>query len=241
MDNDDPPQELRLTPLSRALVELDILIDSPTYAPFFRSVDTLSGLFEEQKRLTRKLQLLYFTTFLGACLILLGPLPEGLKISLWGMEAPISLIPQQLVGLITAVAYGQYAVLFGSMIVLGQMTQRILQREGAESWQFFAARFDSTLLWASPLIPKHIGYSSPKRHIAVAAMAVLVIFGSVLAHSITSCASTALAWWAAWKSGSAIMILIGSAAAIISVVSFLTMLCMVALRMPFRLSPRSET
>ena len=237
--DDLPPSEMKTTPLSRAMAELEILIDSRKYAPFFRNVDTISGLFEEQKRLTKKAQLLYFLTFAGACLILLGPLPSGLRLSLAGVEAPVSLIPQQLIALITAVAFGQYAVLFGSMLALGQMTERILRREGAETWQFFAARFDASTLWAAALLPKQIGYRSPKRHVAIALLIVLVIFASLLAHSLTVCASTAFALWSAWKSGSWILILVALAAVAISLVSFLSVLCLFVLRMPFRSAENS--
>ena len=238
-ENEAPPHELKVTPFSRALLELEILLDSPNYGPFFRSVETLSGMFEEQKRLSKRISLLYFGTFIGACVILLGPLPEGLKMNFWGVEAPISLIPQQLIALMTAVAFGQYAVLFASLLMLGQMTERILRREGAESWQFFAARFDATILWVSPLIPKQVGYSSPKRHIAVALLIMTTMVASLIAHAATVCTSMVLAAWSAWKSGSVLLIVIGGGSTLISAASFITLVSLVLVRMPFRIASQT--
>jgi len=75
-----------------------------------------------------------------------GPLPDGAKISAFGIEAPLGVIPQQVIAVLMAVTYGMFGTHFVSFLLLTSMNGRILREEGGEAWHFFVARFDASIL-----------------------------------------------------------------------------------------------
>jgi hypothetical protein len=233
--NDVPDPEWKLTTLSRALVDFDILLTSQVHGPFFRSIETITGLFEEQKRLTARINTLYLATFAAACAVLSGPLPNGAKVSVLGIEAPVSIVPQQVIAVVMAVAYGMFASLFASLIILTQMISKILMKEGSEAWQFFSGRFDASGLWGVLILPRYIGYQSPKRHLALGLAILMVAVLSVSAHALVITVATVFALFSAWENGAWYLIAFAAAAAAICMTSIFSLVAMIGLRLPFRL------
>jgi hypothetical protein len=235
-----PPEQWKLTPLSRSLVDLDHMLDSDSHASFFRSVETLSGLYEEQKRIAARINTLYLLTFLGALVVLSGPLPEGAKLSLMGVEASVKIIPQQIVSVLMAVAYSMFATLFISMLILAQMIDRILKKETQDSWGFIGARFDASTLYAVLIQPKTVGYQSPRRHLVMGFGLAIVAVLSVCAHSFVVVTAAIVALISAWHSGIWYLVVFAGMAAIICLVSIVSLISMIAMPLPFRLSKHAQ-
>lgn len=233
---DDAPPIWPLTPLSRALADFDAMLDGTPHAAFFRNIETIAGMFDEQKRLGRLCQRIYLLTFVGAFLIFLGPLPAGAKISAGVAEIGLSAIPQQVIAFATASAYAFFVTQFSSLIVLQQMIERVLRREGYESWQFFSARFDASNLWTALFAGKTVGYASPKRHLALTILLGLTSLLAILFHSLIVLAALWAAELSAIASGHIFLKTVATTGAIIGSAAFLALIALVAVRMPFRLS-----
>jgi hypothetical protein len=103
MEKPDPVWKLSM--LSRAMLDFNIMLNAEGPAPFFRNLETMKDLHEEQKRLALKINIFYAVTFIGALLVLSGPLPTEAKISAFGIEAPLGALPQQVIAVMMAVAY----------------------------------------------------------------------------------------------------------------------------------------
>jgi hypothetical protein len=232
---DDAPSELKLSALGRAIFDFELMLDGQNHSAFFRNIETLQGLSDEQKRLTKTINVLYLFTFAGSCFILLEPTLKNAEFSFMGIEASVSIVPQQIIALVTAIAYSMFATHFASLMLLMQMIGKILQREGHEAWHFFAARFNATNLWAALITPRTIGYRSPKRHWLAAIGIPLVSVLSVFAHSVVVTTATALATWTAWNSGPWYLIVFAVFSTMITGVSIISLILLVGLRMPFRL------
>lgn len=217
------------------MADFEIMLESKLHGPFFRNVDSIEKMHGEAKRIERVLNVLYLLTFLGALVVLAGPLPEGAKFSAFGVEAPISALPQQVLALLTAALFGYYGAAFASMIVLTQMLRRVLIAEGHESWQFFAAPFNGSQLWSVATTPKQIGYRSPRREILLSALILLVALGIVAAHACVIVFATVVAAWSAVQSGSVVLSIIGVVSAVTAGTVLLGLLALIAFRMPYRL------
>ena len=142
-----------------------------------------SRICTKQRRLTDRLNIFYAVTFIGALLVLSGPLPSDAKISAFGFETPLGVLPQQIIAVMTAVAYSMYGSNFASLLLITQMIARVLRKEEPEGWHFIGARYDGSTLWATLLTPRRVGYASPKRHFAIAILILLVSSLAVLTHS----------------------------------------------------------
>jgi hypothetical protein len=234
-DNEEPPAEWKLTALNRALIDFELLLNPDRHGNFFRSVETIEGLYNEQKRLQQKMMSLQLITFFGACLVLLGPLPPGAKFSMLGLEAPISIIPQQILALVTAGAYSMFMTLFASTVVLTQMLRLILEKESIDAWQFFSGRFDASTLWAALIAPKIVGYKSPKRHVIAASVILIVSALTMLAHAIVVATSSVLALWSAWNSTNWFLIIVGAFSAGITIFSLVALVFLVGFKLPYRI------
>lgn len=232
--SEELPEKISLTPLRRSMIDFELMLDSESHGNFFRSVETIEALFSESKALQKKLQWLYFGSFIGAILILSGPLPDGLNWSFGGASLSLAILPQQLIALATAVAYGMYITHFGSFIILSQMVQMILLREGSESWHYFSARFDSSTLWAAPLMPKTIGYRSPRRHTVVSVILALIPLLSVSLHSITIVGAIGLSTYEAFQSSNWLLYFAGAMSAVVALASALGLVGLMFVKMPFR-------
>jgi hypothetical protein len=239
-DDDDGPSELKLSALGRAVFDFELMLDGEAHSAFFRNIETLQGLCDEQKRLTKAINLLYLVTFAGSCFILLEPTLKTAKLSFMGIEASVSIVPQQIIALVTAIAYSMFATHFASLMLLSQMIGKILAREGHEAWHFFAARFDASNLWAALIMPRTIGYKSPKRHWVAAIGIMLVSVLSVFAHSVVVATATVLATWTAWNSGPWYLMVFAIFSAIITGVSITSLILLIGLRLPFRFDEKVE-
>jgi hypothetical protein len=234
-DDEDAPAEWKITALSRAMADFDYLLNSERHGPFFRGIETIAGLFEEQKRLADRINTLYLLTFAGACLVFLGPLPDDAKLSVFGIEASLSLIPQQIFAVVTAVAYSMFATSFASLMVLSQMTSKILQKEDQDGWQFFAGRFDASNLWATMIMPKTIGYKSPKRHLIATIAIIAASFLSVLAHALVVGTAAGIALISAIKTAPWYFVVFAGFSSAITAVSIVSLFALFGWRLPFRI------
>lgn len=235
MSKAGPPPVWKLTPLGRSLVDFDVMLRSPEHGPFFRSLETIEGLHGQLTRLHRRVNALYLLTFFGALLVLSGPLPQGTKIAAFGVEAPLAMLPQQVIALLTAGLFGYYSSQFLSVVILTQMSRKILQAGGRESWQFFAARFDATGLWSVLITPKLVGYRSPKRDIGFALLIIVMTFAISFTHAVIVVLAMVLAFIAALQTGSVLLMIFGGLSVAIASVSLLAVLVSVMLPMPYRL------
>ena len=234
-DDDGPPPPIwRLTVLERSAFDFQHLLDIERFSAFFRNMETIEGLLSEQKALSKSVNILYLLTFAGACLVIAGPIGAGARVSLFGVEAPISAIPTQVLALVTAAIYGLFATQFMSLFLLSLMCQAILVKEGSPHWPFFAARFNASNLWAVLIAPRTQGYGSPKRH-KFLAWAVLAIAGlTIAAHSIVVAVSSALAFQRALESRNWVLVVFASLAVAITLVSFGALVAAVFWKLPFR-------
>jgi hypothetical protein len=235
-DDDDAPSEWKITALSRAMADFDYLLSSERHGAFFRSIETIAGLFEEQKRLTDRINTLYLLTFAGSCLVFLGPLPDAAKLSVFGIETSLSLIPQQIIAVVTAVAYSMFATSFASLMVLSQMISKTLQKEGDDHWQFFAGRFDASGLWATLIMPRTIGYKSPKRHIVAAFAIIAASFLSVVAHALVVGTAAGIALKSAITTAPWYFIVFAGFSVTITAVSILSLIAVLGWPLPFRIA-----
>jgi hypothetical protein len=167
-------------------------------------------------------------------IVLSGPLPKDARFSAFGVEAPLAVLPQQVIAVVTAVLFSQYATLFLSLNILTVMLRKILEKEGHESWQFFAAPFDAGTLWSVLITPKSVGYRSSKREIVLALLVIVVAFATVLAHAVILVAAMGVALLSAIHTHSRFLIFLGGAAFAISTVALLAFLVSVLLPMPYR-------
>ena len=235
METEEQPAPVwKLSMLARALVDFDIMLESENTAPFFRNLETIKDLHQEQRRLTDRLNIFYAVTFIGALLVLSGPLPSDAKISAFGFETPLGVLPQQIIAVMTAVAYSMYGSNFASLLLITQMIARVLRKEEPEGWHFIGARYDGSTLWATLLTPRRVGYASPKRHFAIAILILLVSSLAVLKHSFVVLVAAALAFWSALEKDAWLLAAFGGLALIIVAMTTITLLLAVALRLPFR-------
>lgn len=234
VSDDVPPEVMKLSPISRSLIDFDIMLASAEHAPFFRNVETIEGLQQEVKRVQSRANIIYVLTFIGALVVMSGPLPEDARFSAFGVEAPLAILPQQVIAVMTGALFAFYCTQFLSLIVVGQMIQRILQKEGHESWQFFAARFDASSLWAVLITPKLVGYRSPRREMALSVAVILVAFGSVFAHAIIVNIAMGFAFLAALGTKSWLLIFFGGMALAMSTVSTTAVIAALLIKMPYR-------
>jgi hypothetical protein len=234
MEKPDPVWKLSM--LSRAMLDFNIMLNAEGPAPFFRNLETMKDLHEEQKRLALKINIFYAVTFIGALLVLSGPLPTEAKISAFGIEAPLGALPQQVIAVMMAVAYSIFGTLFASFLILANMNGKILQAEGWEGWHFFGARFDASTLWATLITPRKIGYASPKRHLWIALAIFLVSSLAVIAHAFVVLTASIIALWIAIETGAWLLAVFGGIASLIVSVTIISVGLAIALPLPFRIN-----
>jgi len=223
------------------MIDFQHMLEAEEHASFFRNADTLTALGGESRRLSVTMNIIYLLTFIGACFILSGPLPTDAKFTLFGVEAPAAALPQQVIALITAGMFGFYATLFASYLVLQSMIAHILVREGRESYQFFAARFDATGLWSVIVARKTVGYRSPARQMALTYAIYGVAFGVVAVHAIVVLFATAVSLKMAWQGGHTILVGMGAMSVVIVLVSSVAMLALTSWKMPYRLPDEAKS
>jgi hypothetical protein len=237
---DEPDPIWKLTVFNRSMVDFDGLLASEKHGPFFRSIETIQGMLKERQRLGRVMNIAYLVSFLGACIVLSGSVLTSAKISVLGVEAPLSLLPAQVIAVLIASVYGFFATQFASYLVLSHMIQRVLAKEGWPSWQFFEARFDATALWAVLTTPKVIGYRSPKRVIVLSVAIFLLSAMMVAAHGMVVLISAISAMMSAWHSGSVVLIALGFASVATTCLSLIGLVAMSLLPVPFRWTPNPQ-
>tara|TARA_R110001599_G_scaffold755_8_gene3660 strand:+ start:193 stop:942 length:750 start_codon:yes stop_codon:yes gene_type:complete len=232
-----PPSIWKLSVFRRSIFDFDIILNSQDHGPFFRSIDTINDLLQEQKSIGYKLNILYFITFVGALLVLSGPLPPDTKIAAFGVEAPIGFFPQQVIAVMMAVAFSFYGTQFVSLSALTQMNAMILSKEGREIWQFFAARFDASLLWSAMMTPRAIGYKSPRRHYVISISIICMSFLTVFAHAVVIITASFVALRTAVAEANWVLIMFGGLSLMICVATVFLFILMFTWKIPFRLDP----
>jgi hypothetical protein len=222
------------------MVDYDGLLSNARFAPFFRNIDSIEGMIKERQRLGRVMNIAYLFSFLGACIVLSGSSLTSAKITVLGVEAPLSLLPAQVISVLVASVYGFFATQFASYLILAQMIQKTLAKEGWPSWQFFEARFDATALWGVLLTPKTVGYRSPKRAILLSLSIFLLSAMMVAAHGVVVTISTISALISACHTGSVVLIALGLVSVATTTLSLIGLIAMSLLPIPFRWSPNPQ-
>lgn len=230
----DPDRTITMTPLGRSLLDLEIMIEDGPHSPFFRSRETIQAMHEEQKRLSKSMNIVYFVTGLMAFFILLGSPTHDAKISAFGLEAPLDLLPQQVLAVFMAGIFGFYVTQFASFVMLSLTIAKVLSMERRDSWQFLAAPYDATTLWATIIGPKTVGYVSPKRAHVLTALILLIAGGTVLSHAIIVLLAAVSAAWLAWFAGGWVSITLGTLALIIVGGSIVALAAATLWPMPYR-------
>lgn len=231
---DEDDRIWRLTPISRSLVDFDAMVENPPHAGFFRDKETIKAMHEEQKRLSKMLSVAYLITAALAFFMLFATPKTSAKMSFFGIEASLNSLSQQVLAVFLSGVFGYYTTLFLSFIVLTQMIGRILALENKESWVFLGAPFDATGLWGALLVPKRIGYSSPKRLLLSAGLVVMVPILTVMAHALVVGSALAFALVSAWRSPGWLGTACAIGAMFIYVSSMLGCLGALFWRVPFR-------
>lgn len=232
---DEPDKIWKLTPVGRSLVDLENMASRPPYETFFRSPDTLKNLHQEQQRLAKTMNAAYLITAALAFFILLGTTSQEAKVSLFGIEAPVNLLPQQAMSIIMAGIFGYYATQFLSFLMLSLSIQKILSLEKVDSWQFFSAPFDASTLWAVAISPKTVGYRSPRRVALISIMVLIVSAGTVLAQSAVVFIASIYSALAAWNAGGIVNIALGFGSALIVGTSIVGVLLAALWKVPYKL------
>ena len=221
--------------LSRAMLDFNIMLGSERSGPFFRHIETIKELHDEQKRLAARINLFYAVTFVGALLVLSGPLPAETKVAALGFEAPLGAMPQQVIAVMMAVAYSMFGTIFASFLILNMMIGRILQAEGWEAWHFFSARFDASSLWATILMPRAVGYASPRRQRAIAYTILSTSYLAVIIHALVVMSASTVALWTAIDKGVWWLVLFGGFATLIVGVTIISLALATFAPLPFRI------
>ena len=225
--------------ISRAMLDFQIMLDAETTGPFFRNLETIKDLHDEQKRLGVRLNIFYAITFIAALLVISNPLSSAAKISVAGVEVPISSLPQQVIAIMMAVAFSMYGTLFASFTLLTAMNSSILRKEGLEGFHFIAARYDASVLWGTLMTPRSIGYSSPVRHRWIAYLVLSVSVLSVTAHAVVIAAAAFLAFWAAYVKKAWLLAALGGFSSLIVFVTIFSLLISLILPLPFRIGDQT--
>jgi len=191
-------------------------------------------MHEEQKRLSRSMNIVYLITGLLAFFILLGNQVHDAKISAFGLEAPLDLLPQQVLAVFMAGIFGLYVTQFLSFAMLSMTIAKVLSMERQDSWQFLAAPFDASTLWATVIGPKTVGYRSPKRAHVLTVLIFLVAGGTVLSHAVIVLLAAGTAAWHAWISGGLVSIALGIMASAIVAASIIGLAATALWRIPYR-------
>ena len=232
--NQNTPQVLSQTMLGKALWDFDRMLSADPPAAFFSGYAAIKEMSEEQKDLIKKCNLLYILTFIGACVIFLGPFPESAKIEFLNIDLPLNLIPQQLISIVMAAMYGQFCIFFASLITIMFMIARILSGEGIPVWQFFFSRFDSSMLWTALIVPRVFEYSSPKIHLIIGKVILLISLSIIIMHGCVVISSSIISLTSALNSGVWYLILFSSVSTITVCFSVLILISSLFLKMKFR-------
>lgn len=217
------------------------MLNSPQYGEYLQSMENIASIFSEQKRLETRINIVYVLTFLGALLVMSGPLPKDTKFGAFGVEAPLAVLPQQAIAVLTAGVFGYYCTQFLSLMITSQMILRIFRKQRAESWQFLAARFDVGGIWSVLITPKFIGYASPKREFIFSLAVILMALSVVAAHAMIVNFAMVIAFRGALHTPSRLLIFFGGASLVITAVSTLAVLVALLLPMPYRLKLQAQT
>lgn len=222
-----------MTVLGRSILDFDALLGMDSSRDFFLKAENIEGMFSEQKRLATRLTTFYFLSFILSIVVFIGPLPDSASLSVFGMSAPLHIIPQQIVAVILATCFSTYGTTFVSYLLLSRATTKILEMENGEGWHFVAARYDATSLWASVFTPKSTGYISPISHYIIAISILIVAYLTIMSHIIVINTSVFFALISAIDSGEWWLIALALLSVVITSVTTASLLLMALLKLPY--------
>ena len=162
-DDEEVPERWWISPYLRALHDFEWIAKEE--AAYFRSEETIKGLNDERKRVTKDLNLAMAVSFLVAAIMVLGGLPNEAKVSAMGFSGNLGEVPLQILALVVAGSFMRYWQALISLTMLNRMLTSIINEMVGETYvEFVLARYDASALWVNLLRPRTIGYESDWSH-----------------------------------------------------------------------------
>lgn len=136
----------------------------------------LEGLCQEQKKITRSMNLLFWASLVLAWALIAKTINwSSLEITVLGVSLPTGLISKQVLFFSLAMLFAQCMLKVISLIISTQILQRAAQFHFNGAWKVYLAKYDADTLWVDILQPRLIGYGSPTAHHLFNILALLVM------------------------------------------------------------------
>jgi len=223
-----------MTAFQRTALDYHCIASSDEWRERVVNVEFVEGVASNLRQAQQAMQRLYLLSFLGASIILAGGLPTDAAISAFGIEMSASVLSLQAIGAVTAGIYSYFMGKFASATLSYGAVSAVLAQTYRESWDFFLARHDASMLYGTFFRPKRVGYQSPRRERVIAWSVALTAFGIVFLHFAVVAFACAVALGAAIEAGTTIPTVVASASLFSVIVAFLAYFAAAALPLPYR-------
>lgn len=157
--NMNVPPHIWLSPISRGFFDLHVALDSPG-AQFFLNEEYVRQACEHMRSLRNQMYVMYALSFVGGYICMIGGLPNGSEIEMFGLKVPAVFLSQQVFAAVVATVFSIYIINMISYQILYGAVMIIAQRLGYSSWEFVVAKYDAYMLFSYALRKKDVGYSS---------------------------------------------------------------------------------
>lgn len=235
-DEEPAPPVLWRTAVGRAAFDFEIATRANLWGSYFANEDYIAGVAKELRTVRKGLNVAYALTFLLAFLILSGGFRSEAQVALFGVKLPLQVLSQQALAAIMSAVFARYVTCFISLTLLHAGLAGLLPKFGPPCWEYMLARYDGFNVYTTLLRPKTIGYSSPKREIAIIAVVLLMSLLTILIHVGLVTTASIVALRSALSADSGVAITLGLFSLLGTTVATIAMVGAVFVPLPYRLN-----
>lgn len=227
-----------LTLLGRVGADFEILADPHVDGDYFHDKLYLDGAAAEMKALRRQMYVLYIATFALSFVVIAGGFPSDAKVSVAGVEVPLTFFSQQAIAAVNAGLYSTYTICLVNMTVLHVLIKAILKGRGGQPWEAYVAHRDAAMLFSALLTPRiNQRWSSPRREFALVALVSLASILTVLLHGAVVLASAIIALNKAFAAGGALSQILATFSCATVTICLVSFFASFMLPLPYREDP----
>jgi hypothetical protein len=161
-------------------------------------------------------------------------------VSAFGIMVPIDFLSQQVLSLANAGIYSYLIGLFFSLSVMQAMIQTLYGRLSQDAWPFFVAWREPSLLLNTVLLPKTVGYVSPRSERVLAWSLMLVMIAAFLLLAALVIGSGCVSVASAVRARATIAIIIAVMSTAMATSTLVAFVCAIFLKLPYRLRVAPE-
>jgi len=152
-----------------------------------------TGLGQQLTATSRTTTLLYAVTTTVALILLSGGVPDGMSVSLFGTELPLSILSIQALSVVNATLFAKFVMSWMNYLMLVWMLGVIsYDDERGEGYQFYSADISSEILWGAVFRVSDAGLVVRPRKI-LPSIVMGVSFTTLVAHALIVLAASILA------------------------------------------------